>query len=182
VVVLDHQGNKGLGEALNTGINYVLLQEYARYLCVMDGDMTQHPVFVHSMVMKLEEEKLDCVIASRYRHGSRIEGLSFFRRFLSFGARALYTYKLRVPGVRDYTCGYRLYSVEALRHLQALHGKSILKERSFACMLELLIYLHKEGCRLGEVPFVLKYQMKHGHSKMRVLKTIGRSLKVLRKI
>lgn len=182
VKVINHDVNKGLGQALNTGINYVLAQANAKYLCIMDGDMTQHPYYIHSMLDKIEIEALDCVIASRYRKGSRVEGLSFFRKFLSFGARVLYTIKLRIPQVRDYTCGYRLYKVYALEVLSKRYGKEILKEKSFACMLELLVLLDRESLRIAEVPFILKYHLKKGESKMNVIKTIKRSLNILRKM
>jgi dolichol-phosphate mannosyltransferase len=49
-------------------------------------------------------------------------------------------------------------------------------------MLELLIKLNKENMKVGEVPFVLKYQLKKGQSKMDVIKTIKRSLSMLRRI
>lgn len=182
IIVLNHEVNKGLGEAINTGINYVQMQENAKYLCIMDGDMTQHPCYIHAMLEHMEEEELDCVIASRYRAGSRVEGLSFFRKFLSYGARLVYTMKLRIPNVRDYTCGYRLYKLSALEKLSRRYGKSILKEQSFACTLELLIKLSKEGMKIGEVPFVLKYQLKKGQSKMQIGKTIKRSLDILRRM
>lgn len=182
IFVANHEVNKGLGEALNTGINYVTQQGNVKYMCIMDGDMTQHPHYIHSMLDKMEVEMLDCVIASRYRPGSNVEGLSFFRRFLSVGARVVYTMKLRIPNVRDYTCGYRVYKISALKALSKRYGISILKERSFACMLELLIKLNKENMKIGEVPFVLKYQLKKGQSKMDVIKTIKRSVDIIRKI
>jgi dolichol-phosphate mannosyltransferase len=179
ITVVSHEVNKGLGEALNTGINYVIMQENVKYMCIMDGDMTQHPLYIHSMLEKMEGEELDCVIASRYRPGSKVEGLSFFRKFLSSGARVVYTMKLRISKVRDYTCGYRLYKVNVLRALSKRYGVSILKEQSFACMLELLIKLSKENAKIAEVPFVLKYQLKEGQSKMDVVKTIKRSLDMI---
>lgn len=179
ITVVNHEVNKGLGETLNTGINYVIMQENVKYMCIMDGDMTQHPLYIHSMLEKMVVEELDCVIASRYRQGSGVEGLSFFRKFLSYGARAVYTMKLRIPNVRDYTCGYRLYKVSALKSLSKHYGVSILKEKGFACMLELLMKLNKENMKIGEVPFVLKYQFKKGQSKMNVLKTIKSSLNMI---
>ncbi|AAK80475.1 dolichol-phosphate mannosyltransferase [Clostridium acetobutylicum] len=180
VVVIDHGVNKGLGEGLNTGINYVLSQKQKGYMCLMDGDMTHEPKYIFSMLDKLQEEKLDCVIASRYRRGAKVEGLSLFRKFLSFGARVLYTIRLGIPNVRDYTCGYRLYKTSVLEKLHKVYGKRIVKETGFACMMELIVKVSKENFKIGEVPFVLKYQLKGGESKMKVGKTIKRSLLLLR--
>ena len=46
-------------------------------------------------------------------------------------------------------------------------------------MMELLVKISKEDFKIGEVPFVLKYQLKGGQSKMRVWRTIYRSILVL---
>lgn len=182
IKVLNHEVNKGLGEGLNTGINYVISQKKKGLLCIMDADMTHSPEYIYSMLNELSEKNLDCVIASRYREGSKVEGLSLYRKFLSYGARALYTFKLRIPNVRDYTCGYRLYKISALEMLAAKYSGKIVKEKGFACMMELLTGISKEGFRIGEIPFVLKYQLKGGQSKMRVWRTIYRSMLILGRI
>lgn len=181
IIILNHETNKGLGEALNTGINYAALRKEKGFLCIMDADMTHDPDYVHSMISRLKEDKLHCVIASRYRKNSRVEGLSLYRKFLSYGARVIYTIKLRVPHVRDYTCGYRLYSLEAIGVLHNKYKGKIVSESGFACMMELLLKLSDEGFKIGEVPFVLKYQQKGGQSKMRVWNTVYRSLLVVMK-
>lgn len=182
VIVLNHEVNKGLGEALNTGINYVISQKSKGLLCIMDADLTHSPYYVHSMITKLIKEDLQCVIASRYRTGSRVEGLSFIRKFLSYGARIIYTIAFGIPGVRDYTCGYRLYKVDVLQNLSIKYDGRIIKEKSFACMMELLFKLNIEGFKIGEVPFVLKYQLKGGQSKMKVFETVNRSLITISKL
>ena len=176
ITVLNHVVNKGLGEAINTGINYAIAQKNKGILCVMDADLTHQPRYIHSMIDKLRREKLQCVIASRYRKTSRIQGLTLQRKFLSYGARIVYTLFLNIEGVRDYTCGYRLYSISAMEVLSKKYDGRIIRERSFACMMELLFKLSLEGFKIGEVPFILKYQLKGGKSKMKVFKTLNRSL------
>jgi dolichol-phosphate mannosyltransferase len=77
--------------------------------------------------------------------------------------------------VRDYTCGFRLYRAETLRTLIGVFGAdAFLREQGFACMLELLLNLRELNVRVGEVPLVLRYDLKAGASKMRVLRTIRR--------
>ena len=182
VKLLNHPINKGLGEALNTGINYVIAEKNSGLLCIMDADMTHQPNYIFSMIDKLKTENLSCVIASRYRKGSNVEGLSSFRKLLSFGARIAYTLNFKVPEVRDYTCGYRIYSIEALNSLYVIYSGKIIKERGFTCMMELLVKLSREKFSIGEVPFVLKYQLKGGKSKMRIWKTLYRSIVMLKKL
>lgn len=180
VKALHHIENKGLGEALNTGINYVLAQNKNGLLCIMDGDMTHPPEYIFSMLDKLRTDKQDCIIASRYRKGSRVEGLNSFRKLLSFGARILYTLRFRILGdkglIRDYTCGYRLYKVDMLSKLAKRYNENIITEQGFACMVELLVKISRNGFKVCEVPFTLKYHLKGGQSKMKVFRTIYRSL------
>jgi dolichol-phosphate mannosyltransferase len=182
VKVINHEINRGLGEAVNSGINYVLSKDRSGILCIMDADMTHDPEYIFSMLGKMKKDELHCVVASRYRIGSRVEGLSFYRKFMSYGARLTYTLALKIPGVRDYTCGYRLYKLETLEVLSKKYNGSIVKEKGFACMMELLTKLHEEGFKIGEVPFVLKYQLKGGKSKMRVLRTVYRSILLLARL
>lgn len=182
LILLNHEVNQGLGEALNTGIAYVISQKSKGLLCIMDADLTHQPQYIFSMLDKLKNEDLQCVIASRYRKGSKVEGLSFIRILLSYGARVVYTLILNIPKVRDYTCGYRLYKVDILETLSKKYDGKIVKERSFACMMELLYKLSIEGCKIGEVPFVLKYQLKGGQSKMKIFKTVWRSLLTINKL
>lgn len=182
IAVIKHGTNKGLGEAINTGINYVIKQQEAGYLCIMDSDFTQHPSYIHKMLHKLAKERLDCVIASRYVKDAKVEGVSIFRKMLSLGARIVCTLTLQIPNVKDYTCGYRVYRLTALRMLGEKYKGNIVQEKGFACMLELLFKLSMEGFKMGEVPFVLKYQQKDGQSKMKILQTIGRSLMVIRSL
>lgn len=182
LTVLNHGENKGLGEALNTGINFVISRKDGSMLCIMDADLTQQPHYVHGMIDKLMEEKIHCVIASRYRKGSKVEGLSFVRKMISYGARLVYTFTLNIPNVRDYTCGYRLYSIDALDRMSKKYNGRIIGEKSFACMVELLFKINKNGFSIGEVPFILKYHLKLGKSKMRIIKTILRSLLLIRKL
>jgi len=182
MIILNHEKNKGLGEALNTGINYAISQKNKGLLCIMDADLTHSPYYIHSMIDKLRKERLHCVIASRYRNGSRVEGLSLIRKLLSYSARVVYTSTLGIKGVRDYTCGYRLYKIKALETLFQKYNGKIIRERSFACMMELLFKFDIEGFKIDEVPFVLKYQLKGGKSKMKVFKTVNRSLLMIRRL
>ena len=39
----------------------------------MDGDNTQNPKYVHSMIEKIQKGN-DCVIVSRYQEGAEVKG------------------------------------------------------------------------------------------------------------
>ena len=174
--VIAHKVNKGLGGALDTALrDFMSKSAPGDVMAFMDGDNTHDPVYVHSMLDALEGGA-DCVIASRYRKGAEIHGVPGHRVLLSDCARLYYTLMLGVPGVRDYTCGYRLYSHDCIARGRRKYGDGLVTMRSFSCMMELLYKLSLSSCRFAEVPFSLRYDSKGGESKMRVVQTMRDSL------
>lgn len=182
VRVIAHKTNQNLGGALFTSVRDFLHQGTpGSLMCFMDGDNTHKPSFVHNMIRK-QKEGADCVIASRYQPGARINGVPSNRLALSDGAKLYYSVMLHVPNVKDYTCGYRLYTYSILNNAYRKYQKELITMRSFSCMMEILYKLHKSGCRFAEVPFTLYYDSKVGASKMHILKTVRDSLIVALKL
>lgn len=107
VRVIAHAVNQNLGGVVKTAIgDFLQMSQSGDLMCLMDGDDTHKPRFIHGMLAKITREK-QCVIASRYQPGARVQGLQASRKLFSDGARLYYTLVLHVPGVKDYTCGYR---------------------------------------------------------------------------
>ena len=176
VEIIIHEENKGLSGGLNSAINYFNKNGRQEDLMVlMDGDNTHDPKYVHKMLEKLKDEK-NCIIASRYQEGSGIVGLAKNRELMSEFAKLYYKLTLNVPNVKDYTCGYRMYSYDIIDKLLKKFGDNPIKEKSFACMMELLYKVYLVGGNFDEVGFELRYDNKRGESKMKVFKTARRSL------
>lgn len=180
VTLINHEKNKGLGAAVKTGLSYAAERETCAFACLMDCDNTQDPKYVLSMLRKIgrqttqataEELQADVVIASRYQRGASVQGVAGYRLLTSQGARLVYSVLLGVKGVRDYTCGYRLYTSEILKKGFSKYGEDLVSETGFTCMAEVLYKLSLCGARFLEVPFELRYDFKEGNSKMKVVKT-----------
>ncbi len=177
VVLFPHKVNKGLVGGLNSAVSYFLENgENGDYMVLMDGDNTHNPVYVHDMIKKLTSGKKDCVIASRYCDTSGVVGVAAHREFMSDMAKLYYSFMLRVPDVKDYTCGYRIYTYPIIEKLINKFGKEPIVEKSFACMMELLYKLYLVGAKFDEVGFELRYDYKQGASKMHVFTTMKKSL------
>jgi len=178
VTVCTHPKNRGLGAALATGIAWYLDQPAATdnrdVLAVMDADGTHPPELIPAMLRSLTDESDAVVIASRYAPDGAEYGLSPLRRLYSRLASLALRAVARLPGVRDYTCGYRLYRRAALEQARRRFGTRLITETSFVCMAELLIKLARTGVRISEVPLELHYELKGGPSKMNVPATIWR--------
>lgn len=174
--VLDNGENKGLATTIQNGLVSALQKAGERDIIVtMDADNT-HPAGLVIRMCRLIREGNDVIIASRYRPGAYVRGLSMFRRFLSFGASWLFRILFPMRGVRDYTCGYRAYRVTALNKLKATYGDEFISERGFAVMVDILLRLREFDLIFNEVPLVLRYDQKPGSSKMDVFKTIRETL------
>ena len=175
VKLIDHEINKGLGGVLNTGFNMFNDCGNEGDICVlMDGDDTHDPVYSLPMLEKINT--YDCIIASRYCSESKVKGVPKLRLFTSWGAKLYYTLMLNVKGVKDYTCGYRMYTYDIINKALNIYGDKFIEKRSFACMMEALYKLSKCGASFAEVPFELRYDQKIGESKMKIFKTIKDSL------
>jgi len=141
----------------------------------MDADNTHTPGLIGSMV-RLIEEGSDVVIASRYQPGAQVWGVPFHRRRLSDGARLLFRLVFPIRGVRDYTCGYRAYRASLLKRAFDTLGDQFVSEQGFQCMVDILLKLRRMNAVFREVPMILRYDLKGGVSKMRVGRTIFRTL------
>ncbi|MBN1865797.1 glycosyltransferase [Candidatus Sumerlaeota bacterium] len=180
--VVQHPENRGLGAAIITSL-HAALERSADPLDVivnMDSDYT-HPVETIPAMLAELDRGVDVVIASRYRKGSRQVGVPLKRRLLSWGARWLFAWRLRLPGVRDYTCGFRAYHARTIRRAFETYGDRLITREGFACTDDILVNLARMAPRplIAEVPFVLRYDRKMGESKLPLLKTVRETLKML---
>jgi dolichol-phosphate mannosyltransferase len=178
VTLLPHGVNRGLGAAMRTGIEHALATMADDDLLVsMDSDHTHPPELIPSMVA-LADEGADLVIASRYQPGAKIAGLVWWRRLISDAASLVF--RVLFPcGARDYTCGYRVYRVGLLRWGSTRYGPHFLNQRGFSVMVDVLLKLRRHARRIAEVPLDLRYDRKRGASKMKVMRTIGTTLRLL---
>lgn len=171
--------NQGLGTTLRNGLLEASQLATARdVILTMDADNT-HPAGLIDLMVRRIKQGSDVVIASRFRDGAQVVGVPVNRHFLSFGARTLFTCVFPTKGVRDYTSGFRAYRAGAIQEGFAEYGDGFVGEKGFSCMADVLIKLRNLGCVFCEVPLILRYDQKGGDSKMKVLKTVWLTLKML---
>lgn len=176
---IQHKVNQGLGCTIRDGL------EVAAGICgnedivvAMDADNSHTPGLIRSMVRCIKEGN-DVVIASRYRTGAYIRGVPFYRILLSYASRFLFQLCFPIPGVRDYTCGYRAYRGRLLKKAFQKYGREFVDRDGFEAMVDILLKLRKMDAIFREVPLILRYDEKKGGSKMNVGRTIRRSLSLI---
>lgn len=182
LIIVHHKENQGLGPTIKTGL-YAAMEHITGEndaIVYMDADYTHSPQYIPLMIAAMEKGA-DVVIASRFLPGSREIGVPFLRRMYSRGARMLFRLFLPLPGVSDFTCGYRAYRSSLIREALRVYGDKIIERSGFACTDELLVNLATFDIKIAEVPFILRYDRKKGRSKLPLWRTIRETVRMLLK-
>lgn len=170
--VIAHPQNMGLGAGVRTGINAFLERAApGDTLVIMDADNTQEPSDIPALLAELARGA-GVAIASRFTAGGGEVGVGPLRRLFSRGVRVFMRIVAPVPGVRDYSCGFRAYSQPALARAAAAFGPKLVEAHNFSIMCELLIKLNAVGVTFAEIPFTVHYDRKQGPSKIRLAATL----------
>ena len=174
-----HPVNLGLGATLRDGVQWACqVAGPGDVIVTLDADNSHAPHLIIRMV-RLIREGHDVVIASRYRPGSRVRGVPYHRRALSWIGRVLFKLVFPIKGVRDYTSGYRAYRAEVLQGVTS-DDPGFFDQEGFQVMVDVLLKLRRDkDLVFGEAPLILRYDLKEGASKMDVLGTTTGTLRLM---
>jgi dolichol-phosphate mannosyltransferase len=180
--VIDHEKNKGLGEAIKTILRYAVANlADDDILVTMDADNTHSPLLIESMIGSLVCHDLDLVVASRFTRGGCELGLKFLRKLYSRGAMCFFKLFFRIRNMNDYSSGFRAYRVGIIRQAQS-RWNELVTTSGFDCMAEIAARFSRMNIKAGEVPLILNYGLKEGASKMKVGRTVKGYFSLLAKV
>jgi dolichol-phosphate mannosyltransferase len=168
VEVLTHKYNRGLGETIRDGLEYIAEHSAPEDVVVrMDCDDTHEPEYIAKMIAKLNEG-YEVVIASRYQPGGGVIGLDWYRRSISRTANLMLKAWFPMPHIWEYTCGYRAYRASLIKDLLEIFGNKLidLKGLGFTGTIEKLVKCRMVRARVVEIPFMLHYHQKRSVSKV----------------
>ena len=175
-----HEKNMGLSLALESGFNFVKDKAKKKdFIITMDSDNT-HPIkIIPKMLEIMKKNNPDIVIASRFLSASKVNGLSFFRKFLSIIAKYIFSYSFPHKNLKEYTCNFRVYRTHLIKEL--MKNKKFFKNEDFNIAAKILLSLIRgnKDLKIFEYPLILNYHYKIGSSKMSVLKNIYLTLKLI---
>ena len=179
LIYLKHNINKGLSIALETGFKKIIKIGSKKDIIIsLDSDNT-HPIdLIIKMVHKINNNN-DIVIASRFQKESKVKGVTFFRKLMSNCAKYIFKIFFPFKNLNDYTCNYRAYKFELIKKL--LQNKSFFKNEDFNIAAKILLFMINEYkyLNLSELPFTLSYNYKIGQSKMKLIRTIVLTLRLI---
>jgi dolichol-phosphate mannosyltransferase len=169
VRLVDHQVNRGLGKALETGF----AAAKGDIVITMDSDLTHPPAMIKDLVKAMDG--VDLCIASRYVKGGGMENVPAWRVFISRAANLFFDLILWT-NIQDLSAGFKAY--------RGAHIKKVTIQASgFECQMEIMLYFIKHGLKHREIPMVLKNR-EFGTSKFQFVKmgrtyvsSLGRFLK-----
>lgn len=173
LTLVSHPVNMGLAQAMRTGIAQALqVAPTDGLIASMDADNSHQPSEMVRMVDRIRAGA-DVVIGSRFQAGAEMRGIPRHRQLFSVGVSILFRMFCPIVGVRDFSCGYRIYRASALRRATAVFGEKLITEQGFACMTEVLLKMSQlPGLRFVETPICLRYDRKPGLTKMKVWQNV----------
>jgi dolichol-phosphate mannosyltransferase len=179
LALINHKKNMGLGETLKTGFNHALkISKPDDIIVTMDSDNSHTPKNSYLLIKKINEG-YDVVIASRYNKLSKTHGLSHLRKILSFISSIIFKILFPIKNVNDYTCGFRAFRINKVKNIML--KKNFFTEKGFSISADILLKLKLSETKLSfaEVPLTLRYDLKQGKSKMKIIRTIIQTLKLI---
>lgn len=177
LIILNHNQNLGLGNALETGIRYAIEKSDSKSVLVtMDADLTHDSSQIQSFISEIENG-YDIVIASRYIKGAKQIGVPLTRRILSKILNKMI--KLKGSSINDNSSGFRCFRIRILRDAFEEYGANLITNTGFPANAEMLLKLLKFNANVKEVPILLDYSRKRGPSKIQIWSTIRSYLKLL---
>jgi dolichol-phosphate mannosyltransferase len=180
IIYKRHTKNMGLSIALESGFNIAKRQaDKNDFIATMDSDNT-HPVkIISKMINVLKKNNSDVIIASRFLSRSKVNGLSYFRKYLSVAARYVFTYSFPYKNLNEYTCNFRIYRSSLIKTL--MKNKKFFINEDFNIAVKILLFLvsNTKNLKISEYPLVLNYHYKIGSSKMNIIKNIYLTLRLI---
>jgi dolichol-phosphate mannosyltransferase len=164
----------GIGGGYVTGFRYAMNELKADYVMEFDSDF-QHRVEDIPVLLKKIDEDFDLIIGSRYVPGGTIpEEWGFKRKFFSVVGNWVCRIGFLIPGIHDFTTGFKLTKVKGNLDSYNLDG---LYSHNFAYKIQMTAEMKNSGKRVVEVPIQFKPRTV-GESKL-IKNELGEFLKVI---
>lgn len=158
MILISRLKKGGRGSAVLDGFREVLKDKNIGYVFEMDSDLAHDPKEMKRFIQKIDKEKYDLIIGSRYLPGGKIKNISVNRTIMSRVINKFLYYWLGIH-LSDHTSGFRLYSRKAVAFLI----KTKIKSKGFITLSETAYKLYLSQFSIGEVPITWNYR-KYGKS------------------
>ena len=114
VIIISHSKNKGKGESLKSGFDYILKNTDFKYVIVMDADAQHDPRFIPDFLKAVHQKGADIVIGNRMEYTHDMPAM----RRLTNKTMSFIISKVTKQDVPDSQCGYRLLKRKVLERVK----------------------------------------------------------------
>lgn len=146
VTLVSSEKNRGKGNAIISGVS----QAEGAYIAFVDADLELDPSQLDGYLQKMQETGSEVVIGCKFHKDSQIT-YPFTRRIISFGYYMMLLALFHLH-VKDTQTGLKVFRAEAIRPVAHL-----IRTSGFAYDIELLVALHRRGCRIEQMPVKVVY-------------------------
>ena len=154
IILISRLKKGGRGSAVLEGFIKALKDKNIKYVFEMDSDLAHDPKEMERFVKKINDEKFDFIIGSRYLPGGKIINIAPNRTIMSRLINKFLYYWLGIH-LSDHTSGFRLYKRNSVEFLV----KTKLKSKGFIALSESAYKLHLAGFEAGEVPITWNFRI-----------------------
>jgi len=148
-IVVRHNENKGKGEALRTGFEYILKNLHdIESLVIVDADLQYYAKESIKLLKPLEEKEADFVMG--YRNWRTVP---FKNRLGNFVWRTTFNLLFKTK-LKDTNCGFMALSRGAISKMKRAYGGYIIENM-------MLIDALKNKLKIKQVPVSVKYKIEH---------------------
>ncbi len=172
LAIVRHPANRGLGEAINSGLRAALGESHDDDAIVtLEADNTSDLTDLPRMLERFRAGD-EVVLASVYAPGGRILGVAPWRLAASKSVSNVFRYVGGLHEIHTLSSLYRIYRAGTLRRAAETYGYLLVREPGFAANVELLLKLYNAGAKVSEVPTVNDWSRRLGASKMNLRPTV----------
>jgi len=157
IILLEREGERGLGNAYRTGMQYGLKEGY-EVIVTMDADLSHNPINLPQIFSAIENH--DVVIGCRYTWDGGTINWRIRRILLSWLANRFARFVLGIKG-NDLTSGYRAYRREILECI----GPEYIHSNGYSYLVETLYLAQQNNASIAEIPIIF-FDRTRGESKI----------------
>ena len=169
--IICKERNQGPGDSFNLGFEWILehSDDEKDIVITLEADNTSDIDLLPAMV-SISALNYDFVLASVYAQGGGFEKSSFIRKLISFSANFLLRFIFNIK-IQTLSSFYRIYHISLIKKIKQNYN-SIISEKGFVCMFEILLKAIRLNASIIEIPMVLKSLNRKDKSKMKIFKTM----------
>jgi len=147
LTVCRHSGNYGRGKALRTGF----AEAAGRFIVTLDADLSYSPDHIARLLLPLENNEADVVLASAYHADGSVVNVPWKRAAISRLGNWLLSRSLSRHGLKTLTCVVRSYKKEVVDMLELFSDDKDIH-------LEIINKASMLGFRIVEIPAQLRWK------------------------